>query len=359
VHYLDFSTCNIGDPHFSMDREQLIDFGDDGGGGQEREQEAEDPQQEDQRVDPPQQQQQIPPPPVTSVPIMPQPFVWPAGWPVFQQQQAPPPPPRITLTPFWAKDPVAWFRLAESTFNRLNVQDSNLKFDLVLPALPEDTVEHVRHVLRLAHTYLDPYLELKNELVRQFTPNVLEQLNGIIFAPELGGQAPSQLMNKLLSMLPPGEPPGLLFKMHWLLKLPMDIRDAVAKKLEELDPRELARYADSRWHVRNSQKPPVASISAAEQAVEELTGAVAALPASARGRGSGGSKNRGRGRGGRGAGRGRGGGGNGSGGGGNSSGHQDKPPFICQRHRKFGQDAFHCDEPEYCTWTGNGAAAGL
>ena len=40
-------------------------------------------------------------------------------------------PPKVKLPPFWPKDPNSWFTLAESTFNRHNVVDSRLRFDLV------------------------------------------------------------------------------------------------------------------------------------------------------------------------------------------------------------------------------------
>ena len=154
-------------------------------------------------------------------------------WP--NQQSFGPQPQRITLTPFWARDPQAWFRLAESSFARGNVRDPVHRFDLVLQALSEDTIEQVRDILRNADTLPNPYEAIKEELIRQLAPNVLEQLNGIVFAPELGGQPPSQLMKKLLSLLPAGEPPGLLFKHHFILRLPSDIRDQVAKKIQRLD----------------------------------------------------------------------------------------------------------------------------
>ncbi len=201
-----------------MDGEQLIDL------DSEDDQEKEVPW-----VEPQAQQEQVRPP--LNIPVPAQPY-GPIGWPLQPQLHAP----RITLTPFWSKDPQAWFRLAEATFNRCGVRDKNLMFDLVLPAISEDALEQVRHVLRTAHAMEDPYKELKGELIKLYTPNVLEQLYGIIYAPELGGQSPSQLMNRMLALLPPGEPAGLLFKMHSLMRIPMDIRDQVAKKLEELVP---------------------------------------------------------------------------------------------------------------------------
>ena len=49
-------------------------------------------------------------------------------------------PPKVKLPPFWTKDTRSWFTLAESTFNRSHVADTRLRFDLVLPALPEQVL---------------------------------------------------------------------------------------------------------------------------------------------------------------------------------------------------------------------------
>ena len=80
-------------------------------------------------------------------------------------------------------------------------------------------VENVRDILRSADSVEDPYETLQAELVRQFSPNVLEQLNNIVFAPELGGEAPSILMKKLLAYLPV----GLLSKHLFVLRLSSDM----------------------------------------------------------------------------------------------------------------------------------------
>ena len=48
-------------------------------------------------------------------------------------------PPKVKLPPFWAKD-LSWFTLVESTFNRHDVVDSRLRFDLLLPALLEEVI---------------------------------------------------------------------------------------------------------------------------------------------------------------------------------------------------------------------------
>jgi len=266
----------------------------------------------------------------------PGPYMWQQP-PVTQWQQPAPQPrkPVIELPTFWTKDPASWFRLADSSFGREGVHDMKLQFDITLKFITEDTVEQIKDLLRNADSMADPYAALKNELIRLCSPNVLEQLNGIVFAPELGGQPPSQLMNKLLSMLPAGEAPGLLFKHHFILRLPSDIRDQVAKKIEKLGPKELAEYADSRWHVRNSQPPPTGTVAAVE--VEALSEAVAAIQ-------TGGGKNSRRRRPARQK--------------GGETENRKQKAWFCLKHSRFGKEAWSCDDPRNCTYQGNAEAGG-
>ena len=87
----------------------------------------------------------------------------PPGFPWWLPPQQHQQPSKITLTPFWHADLAAWFRLAEATFNRLNVHNVLMRFDLVLPALPENALTQLRDILRAADTLTDPYKALKAE----------------------------------------------------------------------------------------------------------------------------------------------------------------------------------------------------
>ena len=149
-------------------------------------------------------------------------------------------PANVKLPPFYATRRAAWFELEESTFNRLNPQGSLLQYKFVLMVLQEDILEKLRSVMMVAGTVADPYGLLKYCLVELFTPSVMEHLNSIIWQPELGGRRPSELMEALLALLPPGEQPGLLFKGHFLHHLPSDMRDREALEILTLEPRALA-----------------------------------------------------------------------------------------------------------------------
>ena len=73
--------------------------------------------------------------------------------------------PKVKLLPFWAKDPLSWFKQVESTFKRHEVVDSRLRFDLVLPALPEEVIEQIRGMLHAVDHMDCPYVDLKARLL--------------------------------------------------------------------------------------------------------------------------------------------------------------------------------------------------
>ena len=142
--------------------------------------------------------------------------------------------------------------LLESTFNRYGIVDSRLHFDLVLPALPEEAIEQIRSLLHTVDQLEQPYVDLKARLLKIYTPNPLDQCFKILYAAELqGDRRPSQLLESLLALLPPGEVVGLLFKTIFLTKLPSDIRDPVAAQLENLSSMEMGRLADNWWFAKN------------------------------------------------------------------------------------------------------------
>ena len=144
--------------------------------------------------------------------------------------------------------------LAESTFNRSGVADTRLRFDLVLPALPEEVIEQVRATLHAVDNRANPYRALKARLLELFTPKPLDLCQKIIHSGELGNRRPSHLMEAMLALLPPGEPDGMLFKTHFLNRLPADIRNHVMAASFNNTSREMAAMADDLWFTSNSHQ---------------------------------------------------------------------------------------------------------
>ena len=168
----------------------------------------------------------------------------------------------------------------ESTFNCSGVADPRLHFYLVLPALPEEVIEQIPGILHAIDNITNPYRALKIRLLDLFTPKLLDQSQKIIHGGELGDRRPSQLMESTLALLPPGEPDGMLFKTHFINRLPLDIRDHAVAGGFNLSSREMAAVADNLWFARNScqsgnKHHPV--VEAVQEDVEELKEAVAVL----------------------------------------------------------------------------------
>ena len=71
-----------------------------------------------------------------------------------------------------------------------------------------EVLEGVREVLHSTVDLEDPNKTLRDCFVELLTPHVLDQVNSIILGPELGGLPPSEMMDKMLASLPPGEQDG-------------------------------------------------------------------------------------------------------------------------------------------------------
>ena len=88
----------------------------------------------------------------------------PPGWaPVVSQHTAPT---KVKLPPFWTRDSRSRFTLAESTFHRSGIDDTRLRFDLVLPALPEEVIDQLRGILHAVDDIADPHSWAQLPLIR-------------------------------------------------------------------------------------------------------------------------------------------------------------------------------------------------
>jgi hypothetical protein len=156
----------------------------------------------------------------------------------------------VRLPEFWPHDPVMWFKQAEAAFRRGNVTDSLVKYDYVLMKLPPAVVQAVRDLIQAVDdTTPDAFEQLKSRLVGSFGQSKWQQANAIIDHPGVGDTRPSALMNSMLSLLPEGERPGVLFLAHFLRWLPTEIRNHLAGATFE-SPRDMAAHADVLWDAR-------------------------------------------------------------------------------------------------------------
>ena len=258
----------------------------------------------------------------------PQQFQQPANMQFMQQQQPvipTPQPHRVRLVPLWTQKAKMWFSLAESSFETNYVTDSRAKFNLVLAALSEETLDRVKALVEMPEQLADPYGALKLRIVEIYEPDVWQTTAQLLHMRELGDMQPSQLMDSMLALLPAGETTGVLFKTIFLERLPGDMRDHVQASARELDCRELATLADNIWRSRNARKPSMLANLPAHVPHSEEEAEVNAVD-SRRGKQPASKQSFKRG--------------------------DKKKEFmqICWKHQRFGDKAHNCVDSQQCAW---------
>lgn len=293
-----------------------------------------------QNVPPPVFQQNVPPPvfqpgngdqqqiPWPFYPFYPgQPYVAFPGQQQHVQAVQQPQPHRVKLGPFWPSKPRTWFTLAESTFQQFYVEDSRMRFNLVLPALSEDMLDRVRAVVDNPEMLADPYAALRARLIEVYQPDVWESYAKLLHFRELGDQKPSQLMDAMLALLPPADQPGGLFKAIFLDRLPSDMRDHVQHRAEAMTCQQLATFADTIWQSRNAKRGGMtAALPTQAQEVEELADTLAAVGLKKKFWPQPKKK-------------------------GEKKGGQETT--LCWKHARFGKKAYECVDKGTCTWQEN------
>jgi len=253
------------------------------------------------------------------------------GGDFWRQPFQPPPPPSIVtqataaarkppvkLPDFWIEEPELWFEQAEAQFRRGGVLDSRTRADFLLVALPAAVLKSVRDIIK------DPtaddttlYHRLRERLLRRYAPSKWQLVYQILDHPGIGDQRPSQLLDSMLALLPPGEPPGLLFQGLFLRRLPTEIRDHIAAG-DYSSIRDMATVADQLWDARRESP---AAISAVRSQSPYRRGKDRRSSPSGRRRDA-----------------------------------TPGPDGLCFYHSRFKGKAHRCQPP--CSWAENGAAGG-
>lgn len=254
------------------------------------------------------------------------------------------------LPPFWEDQPATWFEVIESSYNRMNITNSRHRFDRTVAALPVALSKRLEGVYAKARITSDPYACLKREIIRRHQPSTLARLQKLVRGPELGGRAPSELMQEMEAALPGDntvQSLELVMKYLFLLRLPSDLQDQLSTRIETLSPTQMAEEADRRWESRNSMRaekkaarPVVAAVAPADDDDSEPGETVAALP---QGRKAVQKKKGGR----------------------PAAQRTEHAPYLCWKHARYGEEAYSCEDISRCKMaklagkqSGNGRAGG-
>jgi hypothetical protein len=167
---------------------------------------------------------------------------------------------KVDLPSFWDADPVLWFRQCESAFRRSGTVSSGVKFDHIVGKLPNAVSLSCRSLLlSINFEDKDAYERLKSHLCKNYGKSKWQMGYSLLDSPGLGDRRPSQLLQDLRAMLPPGEEEGTIFQCIFLKRLPATMSDAImAANLEDIEA--MADMAD-RLHDRPAV-PTVAAVAA-------------------------------------------------------------------------------------------------
>jgi len=223
----------------------------------------------------------------------------------------------VKLPSFWTDSPEVWFLQAEAQFENKRITSSRTKFTHCVAALPQDVACRLLDLVRAPP--VEPYEALRRRLIKMYTLSDFQRYQALQSLPLLSDQRPSELMDKMLMLLPEDEKPGFFFRGLFMDRLPADIR---AHLLSESisDPRGMALRADELWTIRGRSLPV--------QSLTEQIEDVYALPrrdVSSRSRARTAPPR--------------------------SSSRSSAPEALCWYHRRWGGEASQCRAP--CSWSGN------
>ena len=170
----------------------------------------------------------------------------------------------VTLPPFWAARPAAWFAFAESKFREKAIISQRRRFDLLLAAMPEKILDQVMDVVdNIPEDF--PYDTLKSRLLESHTLSDHEKLEILYKSEPLGGRKPSQMLASMLAYCPAGMEQTIMFQFLFLQRLPVTLRTLLGEQ-EPGDIRSLAARADRLWATHRPQSHDlVANVDVAEE----------------------------------------------------------------------------------------------
>jgi hypothetical protein len=158
----------------------------------------------------------------------------------------------LRLPLFWAENSEAWFGIAESRFRLRNIENEQVKFDLVVNALPK---ECLRTVLDLVTNppEEDAFEAIKERLSEHHNLTEFQHVEKIHAMEVLGGRKPSELLHEMLELCPTGHEASSFFLFLFLQCLPSFLRIMLREDDYE-DIRAVAVKADKLWAIHTHQQ---------------------------------------------------------------------------------------------------------
>lgn len=158
----------------------------------------------------------------------------------------------IKLPTLWINNTETWFFQAEAQFSIRGVKDELTKFYHVVAVLSAETASRVKDIIRTPDEEA-PYTKLKKALLQTYEPTEHERAAAILSITSLGDSKPSEVMDRILSLLGNHEG-GILLRYHFLRILPDYVRNALSLSKTN-DLRALAAEADLIFQTGRDSRP--------------------------------------------------------------------------------------------------------
>ncbi|XP_023245066.1 uncharacterized protein K02A2.6-like [Copidosoma floridanum] len=147
----------------------------------------------------------------------------------------------LRLPPFWKVNPTVWFIRIEAAFNNHRIRADSSKFDYVVAALDDATVQEIADVL-MAPPAEGKYDFLKAEILKRMTDTADQRLRKLLTQLKLGDQKPSQPLRRMKALAGTAVADDAI-RVRWFDLLPPSVaRSLRVVKSTPLD--ELASLAD-------------------------------------------------------------------------------------------------------------------
>ena len=175
----------------------------------------------------------------------------------------------LKLPTFWPADPELWFAQVDAQFRTKRITSQATKFEYVIASLSPQHAAEVRDLI-LQPPAADPYVKLKEELIKRTTASEQRRLQLLFSSEDLGDRKPSQLLRHMQQLL--GDKAATadrsFLRQLFLQRLPPNVRMVLASTKDDEDLESLASLADK---VVEVAAPTVSTVQTSETTQSQLS----------------------------------------------------------------------------------------
>ncbi len=154
----------------------------------------------------------------------------------------------IPITPFWEKDPKAWFSQFEAILHIRGISSDTTRYFYALSALPLHVIHELGDILNSPQE--KSYSQLKEAVIKRVGLSDQQKIRRLLSDVQLGDRKPSQFLQELRSLADASFTDDTFLKEMWLHRLPLSIQ-SILKVAIDVPLSKLAEMADGIWETQS------------------------------------------------------------------------------------------------------------